>query len=669
MSEENQELELEYIIPNRAVPLTIVESTPINQNWDEIEQAINKNYDLASQVENKIDISEKGVEGGVATLDINNKLVSEQIPDEAKGHVYEVDNLSEQLGLNAFTGDICVRRDVGKTFALKLDSPSNASSWVEISSINSGGEVGANPCYTRMIEASDWQEENGKNMFYINIDNLEHGQGNTKYLIVNIKNNLGQNIICDYVIDENGLVTIYSDVPFEASLIISNLSGNCDNASYIPYSIISGYQLNGIPSFITYSLHTISISTVVPLVVMDGFNIVRNIKTAADLDLDAEELTDGHYILFVDSANIQDNHLNLITHLSYGQYLGLQKELPSGGKEGDRCYVIYDKSYEFINGGWTAKAFVPIGEYLVKNGNIVNAKSYNFMQNDIDVNYASHTMDYLLGDIITGLDINFDDKLIVQPGNCLVGSKIVKIDSPIIKDYNLNWEEGSGVGCLDPNNLESQEIYEVVKDGSIYYTEQAGEINGYAEAGVQIYYDQELSRYYKDAEENEFLYNGEYVLDSIQVTGWGDILLISHNKFDVADIFLTYNKSPELPDGYNQYRRIGYFHRNENLEFKREKQIKDINYLYQPEIIQTQITSEVTNIPIDMPEDVEVTFSYRLEEAQPLTFYYDGIEIYEEYSKNNTLNLPCYGKNLEIKGEQEVTIGIKVLGYRDRREL
>lgn len=669
MSEENQELELEYIIPNRAVPLTIVESTPINQNWDEIEQAINKNYDLASQVENKIDISEKGVEGGVATLDINNKLVSEQIPDEAKGHVYEVDNLSEQLGLNAFIGDICVRRDVGKTFALKLDSPSNASSWVEISSINSGGEVGANPCYTRMIEASDWQEENGKNIFYINIDNLEHGQGNTKCLIVNIKNNLGQNIICDYLVDENGLVTIYSDVPFEASLIISNLSGNCDNASYIPYSIISGYQLNGIPSFITYSLHTISISTVVPLVVMDGFNIVRNIKTAADLDLDAEELTDGHYILFVDSANIQDNHLNLITHLSYGQYLGLQKELPSDGKEGDRCYVIYDKSYEFINGGWTAKAFVPIGEYLVKNGNIVNAKSYNFMQNDIDVNYASHTMDYLLGDIITGLDINFDNNLIVQPGNCLVGSKIVKIDSPIIKDYNLNWEEGSGVGCLDPNNLETQEIYEVVKDGSIYYTEQAGEINGYAEAGVQIYYDQELSTYYKDAEENEFLYNGEYILDSTQVTGWGDILLISHNKFDVADILLTYNKSPELPDGYNQYRRIGYFHRNENLEFKREKQIKDINYLYQPEIIQTQITSEVTNIPIDMPEDVEVTFSYRLEEAQPLTFYYDGIEIYEEYSKNNTLTLPCYGKNLEIKGEQEVTIGIKVLGYRDRREL
>lgn len=669
MSEENQELELEYIVPNRAVPLTVVESIPINQNWDEIEQAINKNYDLASQVENKIDISEKGVEGGVATLDINNKLVSDQIPDEAKGHVYEVDNLSEQLALNAFTGDICVRRDVGKSFALKLDSPSNASSWVEIASINSGGEIGANPCYNRMIQASDWEEENGKNIFYINIDNLEHGQGNTKYLIVNIKNNLGQNIICDYIIDENGLVTIYSDVPFEASVIISNLSGNCDNASYIPYSIIRGYQLNGIPSFISYSLHTISISTVVPLVVMDGFNIVRNIKTAADLDLDAEELTDGHYILFVDSANIQDNHLNLITHLSYGQYLGLHKELPSGGKEGDRCYVIYDKSYEFINGGWTAKAFVPIGEYLVKNGNIVNAKSYNFMQNDIDVNYASHTMDYLLGDIITGLDINFDDNLIVQPGNCLVGSKIVKIDSPIVKDYNSNWEEGSGLGCLDPNNLETQEIYEVVKDGSIYYTEQAGEINGYAEAGVEIYYDQELSRYYKDAEEDEFLYNGEYILDSTQVTGWGDILLISHNKFDVADIFLTYNKSPELPDGYNQYRRIGYFHRNENLEFKREKQIKDINYLYQPEIIETQISSEVTNIPIDMPQDVEVTFSYRLEEAQPLTFYYDGIEIYEEYSKNNTLTLPCYGKNLEIKGEQEVTIGIKVLGYRDRREL
>ena len=109
-----------YNVPNRAQPLKVVASLPINENWEEIQKALNQNYDLASQVVNKIDITEKGVEGGLATLDINNKLESSQLPEQAKGHVFEVSNVSEQLSLNAYSGDICVRKDLNKTFSLKL---------------------------------------------------------------------------------------------------------------------------------------------------------------------------------------------------------------------------------------------------------------------------------------------------------------------------------------------------------------------------------------------------------------------------------------------------------------------------------------------------------------------------------------------------------------------
>lgn len=664
MSEEN----LQYIVPNRAEPLTIVQSNPINQNWDEIQEAINKNYDLASRVENKIDISEKGVEGGVATLDINNKLNTDQIPDEAKGHVYEVANLAEQLLLPAFTGDICVRKDIGKSYALRIPSPMNFSSWSEIASIQGGGELRANSCYCCDIDAYTWSEDRENNRYFITFDAVEHGQGNTKYLIAGCKNKFGQDIQCDYIVDDSGVCTIYSDVNFEGCLYISNLSGNCDNANIVPYCVVSGYRLNSKPSYLTWSLHSIELVTSVPLIVVDGLNVVRNITKSYPYEIN-QDVLDGTYVLFADSESITNDTLYSLTSLSLTDYLGTVQELPKTGEEGQRCYVAYDKSYEYENDSWRHKAFVPLGEYVVTNGYISSAACYDFVQNGTNVNYTSHSLDRLFGSEINGLKVTFSDKLSVSPGTCLVDNRICNLTDTLVKDYTKDWQEGPNEGCLDPYNKQVTYIYEVVKDGVTYYTEAYGEINSYVEMYEPVYADIDLQELVKEADKDEFLYNGIEHADESVATGWGYVFLISNNKYDKVDILLSYNESPNLPVSFNTFRRIGYFYRDENLQFIQEKQIKEVSYFYEPQIITTSISTEITDISVNIPPDCDVVFGYKFDEPQSIQLYYENIEIYEEYSKNNTLTLPCFNQTIQISAEQETDVKLRVLGYIDRRQL
>lgn len=663
MSEENQ-----YIIPNRAVPLTVVESKPINQNWEEIQEAINANYDLASQVENKIDISEKGVEGGVATLDINNKLEAQQIPDEAKGHVYEVNSLTEQLALTAYTGDICVRHDKNKAYALKINSPGNFSSWVEIASTTSGGEVANNFCYNTSFNSSDWQTDFENNRYYLLYDNLEHGQGNSKYLQCYLKNYYGQSIICDYEVDPEGLVTIYSDVIFDGFVSITNLSGNYANLKYIPYSIISGYNLNGVPAFITHSLHSISIITQPNLIIMDGFNIIRTIQGSLETEI-STELEDSNNIVFIDSINIVEGVLEKIEFIKSSKYFGVVNELPSNAEEGDRCYVAYDTSYEFSNGGWRTKAFVPVGEFTINSGIVSEVNSYNFNQNGINVNNKSHSLDYLLGSEINGLEISITDNIIVESGKCLGNSTILELNDSITKNYNLDWVEGNAEGCMDSQAHQTSYIYEVTKDSQIYYTEEVGEINSYLEEGHYVYYDVNLSREYKISGKDEFLFNGNRHEDIAISTGWGNVFIIGNNRINKIDLLLSFEETPNLPTGYNEFRRIGYFYRDQNGVINQARRVYDKSYFAENMLITSTITSEMNSVELNLPKNVEAILSYNLPQAQIITFYYDNIEIHEEYNKVGTVTIPTLDNVVYFKGEQESTITFKVLGYLDRRQL
>ena len=178
-----------------------------------------------------------------------------------------------------------------------------------------------------------------------------------------------------------------------------------------------------------------------------------------------------------------------------------------------------------------------------------------------------------------------------------------------------------------------------------------------------------MKEVFKIAEQNEFLYNGNQQTDQSVITGWGYIYLISNNNYDKVDVILSQSGTLQLPVGFNAYRRIGYFNQDESLQFTREKQIKEVSYFYEPQVITSTVSTELTDIQINVPPDCDIVFGYKFEEPQSVKFFYDGIEIYEEHSKNNTLTLPCLNETLQIKAEQEAEITLRVLGYVDRRDL
>ena len=648
-----------YNVPNRAQPLTIVASSPINKNWEEIQKALNQNYDLASQVVNKIDITEKGVEGGLATLDINSKLESSQLPEQAKGHVFEVSNVSEQLSLNAYSGDICVRKDLNKTFSLKVDDPSIFANWVEIASSNAGGDIGGNPPYQTTFNDSKWEENIETGKYYITYDDEEHGQGATQYLFVSTKNTIGQEIYCQYTVDEQGVVTLYSDSPFSGLITISNLQGNCKNMNFVPYCVNSGFY-DQQPSLITYTPNSVNLVTSPSIVIVDGMNYVRNITVCNETFLE-QNLEDGTYILFVDSSNIEGTVLNNITYLNYYEYLGLVYNLPTSGKEGQRCYVRFDKSYEYQNNNWVAKAFTPVGEMVIQGGLVITVHTYDYRQNGINVNAQSSTLDYLYGPQITGLNFQINDNLIITTGKCLGTDRIIQNNNPIVKDYTQPWEQGNGVGCIDPNtNYTEIEVSQVEKDGVTYYTSETGEQDEYVLEGTPIYSDVNLSIFVKNAGESEFIYTGEYELDQKLTTGWGYVYLISDNY--IVDAMLSFASTPELPTGYRQYRRIGYFYRDN--EIKKVRQINNRFYFLEPQQIDFNLNAEGSLLSLGFPDCESIILTCKLDTPQIITFN-DDITLLEKYINVDTLEIP--NTDLVLKSEGEGNIQIKVLGYVDRR--
>ena len=64
----------------------------------------------------QIPLSQKGVASGVATLDSDGKIPSSQLPAIAISEVFVVSSESEQLALNAQSGDAAVRSDLNKTY-------------------------------------------------------------------------------------------------------------------------------------------------------------------------------------------------------------------------------------------------------------------------------------------------------------------------------------------------------------------------------------------------------------------------------------------------------------------------------------------------------------------------------------------------------------------------
>ncbi|RMG36516.1 MAG: hypothetical protein D6732_08135, partial [Methanobacteriota archaeon] len=95
----------------------------------------------------KIDVAEKGVANGVATLDATGKLDVAQLPALSLTETFVVNSQAAMLALNAQTGDIAIRTDINKTFILTASPATTLANWQEIlfsdavTSVN--GKVGA----------------------------------------------------------------------------------------------------------------------------------------------------------------------------------------------------------------------------------------------------------------------------------------------------------------------------------------------------------------------------------------------------------------------------------------------------------------------------------------------------------------------------------------------
>lgn len=79
-----------------------------------------------------IPASQKGAANGVATLDAGGKVPESQIPAVAISDVFTVASQSAMLALTAERGDIAVRSDINKSFALQAEPASTLGNWIEL---------------------------------------------------------------------------------------------------------------------------------------------------------------------------------------------------------------------------------------------------------------------------------------------------------------------------------------------------------------------------------------------------------------------------------------------------------------------------------------------------------------------------------------------------------
>lgn len=76
--------------------------------------------------------SEKAAANGVATLDANSKVPTNQLPALAITDTFVVASQAAMTGLTAQVGDVAVRTDVNKSFILTTDPASTVGNWQEL---------------------------------------------------------------------------------------------------------------------------------------------------------------------------------------------------------------------------------------------------------------------------------------------------------------------------------------------------------------------------------------------------------------------------------------------------------------------------------------------------------------------------------------------------------
>ena len=97
-------------------------------------QAISSVTGLQGALDALVPAATKGAANGVASLDAGGKVPESQLPAVVISDVFSVASQAAMLALTAERGDIAVRTDINKTFALSTVPASTLGNWVELRS-------------------------------------------------------------------------------------------------------------------------------------------------------------------------------------------------------------------------------------------------------------------------------------------------------------------------------------------------------------------------------------------------------------------------------------------------------------------------------------------------------------------------------------------------------
>jgi hypothetical protein len=114
---------------------------------------------------NKIDLTEKGIQNGVATLDVNGKIPASQIPSISFSSGYVVTSQAAMLGLSsAVVGSIAIRTDNSKNYVLSGLPATTLSNWLELLMPAAISSVNGHTESSFTLTTSDIPE--GTNLYY-----------------------------------------------------------------------------------------------------------------------------------------------------------------------------------------------------------------------------------------------------------------------------------------------------------------------------------------------------------------------------------------------------------------------------------------------------------------------------------------------------------------------
>lgn len=119
---------------------------------------------IQTQLNDKLDDSQRGAPNGVASLDAGGKVPQSELPAIAITDTFVVASQAAMLALSAETGDIAVRTDLNKTFILAGSDPTILANWQELLTptdtvLSVNGQTGA-----VTLSTSDISE--GTNLYY-----------------------------------------------------------------------------------------------------------------------------------------------------------------------------------------------------------------------------------------------------------------------------------------------------------------------------------------------------------------------------------------------------------------------------------------------------------------------------------------------------------------------